>query len=88
MASYTIGNPLLARPMLQRFAQAALHIPFRLNLQSLRDGNGCSISWDVPSTVICIEELDSETEAELKKYMQAIDSRIETLVRDVTANSA
>lgn len=87
MASYTIGNPLLARPMLQRFSQAALHIPFRLNLQSLRDTNECIISWDVPSTVVCIEELDSETEAELKKYMEAIDTRIETLIRDVTGNS-
>lgn len=86
MASYTLGNPLLARPLFQRFSATGLHVPFRIHLQSMAESDGCCICWDVPSSVVGVDGSERASDVELRRYMEALDARLETLVRDVMAN--
>lgn len=82
-----IGNPLVAKDLLQLEYMAALHAPFRIVLLEKRDESGepagCTVSWDQPSSKIAIGVLPGEEEERLVKAAKGLDEKIVRLVKGI-----
>lgn len=96
--TYTIGNPLIARTMLQHDMIAGLYVPLRLVVQGQgqsRDNNNngqelelSRIVYDLPSSVIAADVGGVQERIELQKAAEALDAKLETMVRRVTGNDS
>ena len=89
MFAYTIGNPVIAQTMMVHDYVASLHIPLRvLIIEDTPANKGCTVTWDLPSSVIAIGALKNKTqEAELKSAAVALDEKVETFVRYFTGTA-
>lgn len=74
---WILGNPLIAITMLKHDIRAGLFAPVELMLIENEDGNGCTVIYDVPSSLIVIEENPPLLEAAqvLNKKLLALVSR-------------
>lgn len=77
---WVLGNPLLAITMLKHDIRAGLFAPVELMLIENEGGNGCAVIYDVPSSLMVIEENPPLLEAS-----QALDQKLLTLVSRATA---
>ncbi|KXN83682.1 hypothetical protein AN958_00823 [Leucoagaricus sp. SymC.cos] len=79
---YTIGNPLIAQTILRHDLRAGLYIPPRLLVQEKSDGKGTLLVYQLPSSVMIVPGEGKENE-ELKKAVENLDKKFETLARKV-----
>ncbi|KAA1473437.1 hypothetical protein DENSPDRAFT_930991 [Dentipellis sp. KUC8613] len=83
---YHIGNPLIARTLLQHDLIAGLYVPPKLFIsgQSSPEGQpkGTAVIYDVPSSII-----GTEGNEELKAATKILDEKLEGLVKAITAVS-
>jgi uncharacterized protein (DUF302 family) len=86
MTAYIIGNPIIAQTMMVHDYLASLHVPIRiLIMEDTPASKGCSVTWDLPSSLIAISALsDLNQEAKLKSAAQALDEKAETFIRYFT----
>lgn len=86
IATYIIGNPIIAQTMFAHDWIAGLHVPVRvLVVESTPASAGCTIIWDVPSSLIAIGALKNSTEeAKLKAAAAVLDHDLEIMLRNVT----
>jgi len=89
MLAYTIGNPIIAQTMMVHDYVAPLHVPLRiLIIEDTPANNGCTVTWDLPSSVIAIGALKNKTqEAELKAAAVALDEKLETFIQYFTGTA-
>lgn len=67
--------------MLQYDLTAGLHVPPKLLVVEVEGGQGTSIIYDLPSSVVLIGKVGPE----LKKNAEALDEKFEKMVRRVLA---
>jgi uncharacterized protein (DUF302 family) len=79
---WILGNPLLAITMLKHDIRAGLFAPVELMLIENEGGNGCTVIYDVPSSLMVIEENPPLLEA-----AQALDRKLLALVSRATGIS-
>lgn len=86
VATYLIGNPLIAETMFQEDWITGLHVPTRLVMWSaIPPAVGTTIVWDLPSSLIAIGALANKTsEATLKSLAVGLDGHLEAMLRNVT----
>ena len=77
---WILGNPLMAITMLKHDIRAGLFAPVEFMLIENEDGNGCTVIYDVPSSLMVIEENPPLLEA-----AQALDKKLLALVSRATA---
>ena len=75
-----LGNPLIAITMIRHDLNAGLFAPVELLLTEAADGEGSTVLYVRPSSLIAIE--DGETE--LRAAAQALDAKLDALVRHAT----
>ncbi len=75
MIRWILGNPLIAITMIRHDVSAGLFVPVELLLVENEGGNGASVTYVRPSSLMAIEG-----NAELKKAAIALDVKFEKLV--------
>ncbi|MFZ0559676.1 MAG: DUF302 domain-containing protein [Methylovirgula sp.] len=68
------GNPLIAITMIRHDIEAALFAPVELLLVENADGEGSTITYDLPSSL-----MRAETNPKLLEAAQALDAKVATL---------
>ncbi|CCM00825.1 uncharacterized protein FIBRA_02867 [Fibroporia radiculosa] len=81
---YVLGNPLIAETMFKHDLYTGLHVPPRILVAEKADGSGTEVVYILPSTIIAIP-IDGKVNAELKAAAEALDEKLEQLVRRVTS---
>jgi len=84
--TYILGNPLIARTMIEHDLRSGLQVPVRIIL--LEDpGKGTSVVYDLPSSIVALPGYaqGGEGEEKLRKAAQALDTKLERIVRDCLA---
>ncbi|KAI0090554.1 hypothetical protein BDY19DRAFT_935805 [Irpex rosettiformis] len=76
---YTIGNPLLAAPVLKNDMTAGLDIPPKLLVQET-DNGGTRIIYDLPSSIMAA---GAPRNAEMEAALDKLDKKFELLVNKV-----
>ncbi|TFY61794.1 hypothetical protein EVG20_g6924 [Dentipellis fragilis] len=83
---YHIGNPLIARTILQHDLIAGLYVPPKLFISGPsgpdNQSKGTTVIYDVPSSII-----GTDGNAELKAATKVLDEKLEGLVKAVIAVS-
>ncbi|HWF37271.1 MAG TPA: DUF302 domain-containing protein [Candidatus Acidoferrales bacterium] len=79
---WILGNPLIAITMLKHDIRAGLFAPVELMVIENESGNGCTVIYDVPSSLMVIEENPPLLEA-----AQALDNKLLALVSRATGIS-
>jgi hypothetical protein len=79
---WILGNPLLAITMLKHDIRAGLFAPVELMLIENEGGQGCTLIYDVPSSLMVIEE-----NPQLLDAAQALDKKLLALVSRATGIS-
>jgi hypothetical protein len=79
---WILGNPLIAITMIQHDVDAALFAPVELLLRESDVGEGSTVLYDVPSSLMVIRENPLLLEAAL-----ALDAKLDALVRRLTGGS-
>jgi uncharacterized protein (DUF302 family) len=84
---YTIGNPLIARTMLQHSVAAGLNVPIRLliyeNIESGATGITTRLAYDLPSSLMSVLGSDEVTAAARK-----LDAKLIALAVHATGSEA
>lgn len=80
---WILGNPLLAITMLKHDIRAGLFAPVELLLIENEGGQGCTLIYDVPSSLMVIEENPALLEA-----ARVLDKKLLALVSRATGVSA
>jgi uncharacterized protein (DUF302 family) len=76
---WILGNPLIAITMMQHDLTAGLFAPVELLLVENESGEGSTVMYDLPSSLMVIEPNPALLEA-----AQALDHKLQTLVSRVT----
>jgi uncharacterized protein (DUF302 family) len=76
---WILGNPLIAITMLKHDIRAGLFAPVELMLIEDESGQGCTVIYDLPSSLMVTEENPPLLEA-----AQALDKKLATLVARAT----
>ncbi|KZT10574.1 uncharacterized protein LAESUDRAFT_694245 [Laetiporus sulphureus 93-53] len=76
---YTLGNPVLAQPMLQLEPYAALHIPPRMVVLEKTDRSGTEIVYMQPSFVFAAPR-NGKVDEKMRAMAEDIDDKMEKLV--------
>ncbi|KAK7692983.1 hypothetical protein QCA50_004624 [Cerrena zonata] len=79
---YTIGNPLIAQTILQHSLGTGLHIPPKILIEEIEGGGGTRITYDSAASTMF-----SDGNEELKKATEALDDKLERLIRRVLSYS-
>ncbi len=74
-----LGNPLLAITMLRHDLTAGLFVPVEMLLMENESGDGSTVIYDLPSSLMAIERNPA-----LKDAAQELDRKLQTLVSRVT----
>ncbi|TFY82711.1 hypothetical protein EWM64_g1310 [Hericium alpestre] len=76
--AYSIGNVLIAQTLLKHDPVAGLYVPPKLLVTGPRsaDGPGAKVIYDVPSTLILMDE-----NVELQKAAEALDEKLDEFIR-------
>jgi hypothetical protein len=77
-----LGNPLIAITMIRHDLDVGLFAPVELLLSEKAGGEGCTLLYVLPSSLIAIDERD----AELRGAAQALDAKLDALVRRSTTS--
>jgi hypothetical protein len=80
---YTIGNPLIARTMLQPSVAAGLNVPIRLLIYEDIDSGTTRLAYDLPSSLMSVLESDEVTAAAKK-----LDAKLIALAVHATGSAA
>ena len=84
LAIYVIGNPLIAQSILQNNRFAALNIPLRLLVAENLEGNGTTVAYHLPSTVMT--RPDGENTLAFERQITLLNDKLEKLVFRITAD--
>jgi uncharacterized protein (DUF302 family) len=76
---WILGNPLIAITMIQHDINAGLFVPVELLLVENESGDGSTVIYDLPSSLIAIERNPALLEA-----ARALDGKLQALVSRVT----
>ena len=76
---WILGNPLIAITMLQHDIRAGLFAPVEFMLTENEGGQGCTVIYDLPSSLMVIEENPRLLEA-----AQALDKKLAALISRAT----
>jgi len=71
---WILGNPIIAQTMLRHDATAGLFVPIDLLFTELPDGEGCAITYVLPSSLIAIDN-----NAPLAAAAERLDRKLEAL---------
>ncbi|KAF7332175.1 DUF302 domain-containing protein [Mycena kentingensis (nom. inval.)] len=83
MHLYTIGNPLIAQTLFSRDIHAGLNVPIRLFVVAKPDGQvGTEVVYHLPSSLIA--STCGNNDSDLNAIAQALDAKLEALVRFIT----
>jgi uncharacterized protein (DUF302 family) len=74
-----LGNPLIAITMIRHDINVGLFVPVELLLTDQPDGNGSSLTYVLPSSLIVIDE-----NPELLAAAKALDDKLDALIMHVT----
>jgi uncharacterized protein (DUF302 family) len=74
---WILGNPLIAITMIRHNITAGLFVPVELLLVENKSGDGSSITYDLPSSLIATEE-----NADLMEAALALDVKYEKLIAE------
>lgn len=80
---WILGNPLIAITMLKHDIRAGLFAPVEFMLIENEGGQGCTVIYDLPSSLMVIEENPPLLEA-----AQALDKKLAALVNRATGIAA
>ncbi|MGA2591719.1 MAG: DUF302 domain-containing protein [Bryobacteraceae bacterium] len=80
---YTIGNPLIARTMLQHSVAAGLNVPIRLLIYEDIESGTTRLAYDLPSSLMSVLQSD-EVMAAAKK----LDAKLIALALHATGSEA
>ncbi|KAF9075898.1 hypothetical protein BDP27DRAFT_1415058 [Rhodocollybia butyracea] len=78
---YVVGNPVIAQTMMVHDIRVSFNIPPRV-LVCEREGGGTEVHYHLPSAVYAIVD-----NPELKAAAEALDEKLEVLIRKVTSES-
>jgi len=81
LVRWIFGNPLIAITMLRYDYTAGLFVPPDLLLAESDDGDGCSITYVLPSSLIVVEE-----NPQLLAAAQALDAKVEAFVESAVTS--
>jgi len=73
------GNPLIAITMLRHDLTAGLFVPVEMLLMENESGDGSTVLYDLPSSLMAIERNPA-----LRDAAQELDRKLQTLVSRVT----
>ena len=76
-----LGNPLIAITMIRHDLNAGLFAPVELLLTENEGGEGSTLLYVLPSSLIALDD----AQAELRAAAQALDAKLDALVRHATA---
>lgn len=76
---WILGNPLLAITMIRHDITAGLFVPVELLLVANESGDGSTVIYDLPSSLMAIERNPA-----LRDAAQELDRKLQTLVSRVT----
>ena len=79
LMAYVIGNPLIAKSILQGNPFAALHVPLRLMIAELPQKKGTIVAYYHPSSIMI--RPDEKHDTTLIKFL---DDKLEKLVSRIT----
>jgi len=80
---YTIGNPLIARTMLQHGVAAGLNVPIRLSIYEDKESGTTRLAYDLPSSLMSVLGNDEVTAAAKK-----LDAKLIALAVHATGSEA
>jgi uncharacterized protein (DUF302 family) len=80
MVRWILGNPLIAITMMKHEPTAGLFAPVELLLMEPDSGQGSTIIYDLPSSLMVIRENPA-----LREAASALDTKLEALIRRATA---
>jgi uncharacterized protein (DUF302 family) len=80
---YTIGNPLIARTMLEHSVAAGLNVPIRLLIYEDLESGTTRFAYDLPSSLMSVLENDKVTAAAEK-----LDAKLIALALQATGSDA
>jgi uncharacterized protein (DUF302 family) len=80
---YTIGNPLIARTMLQHSTAAGLNVPIRVLIYEDIESGTTRLAYDLPSSLMSVLGNEEVTEAAKK-----LDEKLIALARHATVSEA
>jgi uncharacterized protein (DUF302 family) len=83
MHVYTIGNPLIAQTLLKHDLLAGLYVPPRIAIiaKGVESSAGTDVVYDLPSALITA----GDSGEALRLAAEGLDRKLESLVREVTA---
>ncbi|EED79877.1 predicted protein [Postia placenta Mad-698-R] len=81
---YIFGNPLVAETMAKHDMFTALNVPLRLLVTEKADRSGTQLVYLQPSTIVAVP-VDGEVNEDLKAAAEALDAKVEKLIRTVTS---
>lgn len=79
---WILGNPLIAITMMRHDLEAGLFAPVELLLIDKENGNGSTVIYDLPSSLMVIG-----SNSPLLQAAQVLDAKLESLVRSATDKS-
>ncbi|MEJ1978350.1 MAG: DUF302 domain-containing protein [Acetobacteraceae bacterium] len=80
---YTIGNPLIARTMIEHDLRAGLNVPVRLMIYEDAASGTVRLAYDVPSSLMSRLHNDN-----VKAAAKKLDAKLEALAERVTGAAA
>jgi uncharacterized protein (DUF302 family) len=78
---YTIGNPLIARTMLEHSVAAGLNVPVRLLIYEDLESGTTRLAYDLPSSLMSVVKSD-----ELAAAAKKLDAKLVALAADATGS--
>ena len=69
--------------MLAHDRSTLLHVPPRIGIIERTNNSGTEIHYDLPSSVIAIGGRAEDASGELKKAAEALDEKLEKLIRSI-----
>jgi len=81
---YVLGNPLIAETMIAHDPYVPLNVPLRVLVVEKADKSGAQVVYYQPSSIIVVSA-DGNVKPELKAAAEALDAKLEALVRKITA---
>jgi uncharacterized protein (DUF302 family) len=78
---YTIGNPLIARTIMQHDIRTGYTVPLRLMVLEKVNGTGTNVIYHLPSSVMGLTN-----HPDLKVVLQELDEKLEKLVSSISAD--
>ena len=76
---WILGNPLLAITMIRHDITAGLFVPVELLLVENESGDGSTVMYDLPSSLMAVERNPA-----LRDAVEVLDRKLQTLVSRVT----